>query len=140
MAGISFLLDTNIISEAARIDPHPKVKARLRQQLAASAIAAPTWFEMKTGIARLPKSKKRRNLEGFLRNLRRAGVPVLPYNEEAAAWHAAEHARLAALGNPRPVIDAQIAAIAATNKLVMVTRNSRDFVLFVDLRLENWFD
>ncbi len=36
--------------------------------------------------------------------------------------------------------DGEIAAVAVTNQLVLVTRNSRDFERFDNLRLENWFE
>jgi predicted nucleic acid-binding protein len=37
------------------------------------------------------------------------------------------------------LIDAQIAAIARTNNLILVTRNTADFKHFADLKLQNWF-
>ncbi|MFB1486507.1 MULTISPECIES: hypothetical protein [unclassified Thiocapsa] len=36
--------------------------------------------------------------------------------------------------------DSQIAAIAAVNGLVLVTRNTEDFADFSSLIVENWFD
>ena len=36
-------------------------------------------------------------------------------------------------------IDAQIAAIAASNRLILVTRNIDDFQHFAGLDIENWF-
>jgi tRNA(fMet)-specific endonuclease VapC len=35
-------------------------------------------------------------------------------------------------------VDGQIAGIAATNDLVLVTFNLRDFEIFQDLKLEDW--
>jgi tRNA(fMet)-specific endonuclease VapC len=35
--------------------------------------------------------------------------------------------------------DGQIAAIAATNDVTLVTRNAGDFDDFTNLRVENWF-
>jgi tRNA(fMet)-specific endonuclease VapC len=43
-------------------------------------------------------------------------------------------------GRPPSYPDSQIAAIAAVNDLVLVTRNVDDFEGFTGLRLENWFD
>jgi tRNA(fMet)-specific endonuclease VapC len=51
---------------------------------------------------------------------------VLPYDGAAARWHARERARLAKLGRPAPFADGQVAAIAAVNQLVLVTRNVSD--------------
>ena len=49
------------------------------------------------------------------------------WNQRAADWHARERARLEATGTPPPLADGQIAAIAATNDLLLVTRNVEDF-------------
>jgi tRNA(fMet)-specific endonuclease VapC len=43
------------------------------------------------------------------------------------------------LGKPPSFIDAQIAAEAYTNQLILVTRNISDFQYFSDLTVENWF-
>ncbi len=68
----------------------------------------------------------------------RPSFPILPYDEGAASWHGHERARLEGLGRPVPYVDGQIAAIARTNKLVLVTVNSRDFARFSDLKVTNW--
>ena len=77
----------------------------------------------------------------LLRYLEQALRPlaVLPYDGKAALWHAEERARLTAQGRTPPYVDGQIAAIAKTNDLTLVTRNTSDFVHFADLRVENWF-
>jgi tRNA(fMet)-specific endonuclease VapC len=46
---------------------------------------------------------------------------------------------LTAQGRTPSYVDGQIAAIAKTNDLTLVTRNTSDFVHFADLRVENWF-
>ena len=63
---------------------------------------------------------------------------ILPYDEQAAEWHAKERARLASLGQMPSFVDGQIAAIAKVNGLVLVTRNTSDFEKFSGLKLENW--
>src|SRR5438552_287336 len=65
--------------------------------------------------------------------------PFLPYDEAAAAWHGRERARLEDLGRPAPYVDGQIAAIAHTSGLTVVTINTRDFTRFKDVQIENWF-
>jgi tRNA(fMet)-specific endonuclease VapC len=68
-----------------------------------------------------------------------SGLEILPYDQRAARWHAVERARLHRAGKPRPFVDGQIAAIAAVNDAVLVTRNMADFAPFQDLRIRNWF-
>jgi predicted nucleic acid-binding protein len=47
-------------------------------------------------------------------------------------------ARLAQIGRPPPFADGQIAAIAVTNGLVLVTFNRKDYDAFEELRMEDW--
>ncbi len=49
-----------------------------------------------------------------------------------------ERARLAAHGRTLPFVDGQIAAIAQTNNLVLVTANAADFRDFAGLTIEDW--
>lgn len=65
---------------------------------------------------------------------------ILPYDEQAAEWHARERARLSSQGRMPPFVDGQIAAIAKIHGLTLVTRNIQDFELFSDLVLENWHE
>ncbi len=84
-------------------------------------------------------SKKRTAIETYLEEVVRNALPILPYDEEAASWHASERARLGRRGRPPTFADGQIAAIARVNELVVVTANMRDFRRFEGLELENWF-
>jgi hypothetical protein len=59
-----------------------------------------------------------------------ASFPILDYNRDAAEWHARERARLEVSGKTPPFVDAQIAAIACVNNLVLVTANQPDFPRF----------
>ena len=45
-----------------------------------------------------------------------------------------------ALGKAAPFVDGQIAAIARTNDLILVTTNSADFDAFDGLKVEDWSD
>lgn len=87
---------------------------------------------------RLSASKKRRAIEAYLEEAVRSALPILPYEEDAATWHATERARLGRRGRPPAAADGQIAAIAHVNELVVVTANVRDFRRFRGLEVENW--
>lgn len=102
------------------------------------AMASLTWHELRYGVFLLPKGKRRADLITFLEEVVAPSIEVLPYDERAAAWHAAERVRLEKLGKPRPFVDGQIAAIAATNALPLVTANPKDFRGFKGLTLLNW--
>lgn len=134
-----FLLDTNVISEAARPVPHPEVLARLTEAAGVAAMAAPTWHELRYGVDRLDPGHRRSALGVFLMGLP-SRYPVLPYDMRAAEWHAKERARLEVLGLTTSFVDGQIAATAVTNGAVLVTRNVSDFGDFVGLEVESWWD
>jgi len=67
------------------------------------------------------------------------GLEVAPFDESAADWMASERARLLKRGSTPPYRDAQIAAVAGSRGLVLVTRNVADFKGFRGLKIQNWF-
>jgi tRNA(fMet)-specific endonuclease VapC len=121
-----------------RPQPDAGVLARLLEVGDAAVTAAPVWHELQYGVRRLPRGRRRRAIEAMLARLE-DGLVVLPYDRGAARWHAAERARLAGSGWTPPFVDGQIAAIAAVNRLTLVTRNAHDFTLFAGLEVESWF-
>ncbi len=135
---LRFLLDTNVVSEPLRPVPNQEVLERLREHQTEVAIASVVWHELWYGCCRLPVSSKRTLIEAYLKDVVARAIPILSYDSRAALWHAEERARLAQIGMPPPFADGQIAAIAATNGLCLVTFNRDDFVAFQGLRLEDW--
>jgi tRNA(fMet)-specific endonuclease VapC len=133
-----YLLDTNVLSEPLRPSPNAGVLAQLSRRGDELATAAPVWHELLFGAGRLPASRRRRALERYLDEIVRATIPILPYDAAAAARHAAERARLIALGRTPAFVDGQIAAIALTNSLVLVTANVADFRDIPGLDVEDW--
>ena len=103
-----------------------------------SRLVQSIWHELRYGAVRLSVSRKRRAIEAYLEEAVRSALPILPYDEEAAGWHARERARLAKRGRPPSGADGQIAAIARVNDLVLVTANLKDFRRFQGLKVENW--
>jgi tRNA(fMet)-specific endonuclease VapC len=135
---LRFLLDTNVLSEPLRHVPNPRLLARLDRHIGTMGMAAPTWHELRFGCERLPRSRRRDQIEDYLATVVQVDFPILPYDEEAAGWHARERARLVARGGTPPLIDGQIAAIASVNDLILVTANASDFAVFEGLRIEDW--
>lgn len=135
---LQYLLDTNVIFEPLRPTPNPHVLARLQQHATAIAIAGIVWHELHYGCARLAASARRTRIERYLAQVVAPTLPILPYDSAAAVWHAHERARLEALGRTPAFADGQIAAIAATNQLVLVTFNNADFADFAGLAVEDW--
>ena len=133
-----YLLDTNVISEPLRPAPHPKILQRLQKHQEQLATASIVWHELLFGCYRLPASAKRTAIENYLFQVVAPSVAILPYDESAADWHAAERARLVSAGQTPSFADGQIAAIARTNDLILVTLNLADYADFRDLALEDW--
>lgn len=135
---LRYLLDTNVLSEGMRPVPDARAMRRLAAAGDTVATAAPVWHELVFGHDRLPRGKRKRILEEALASLEQALV-VLPYDLEAARWHARERARLVRAGRTPPFVDGQIAAIAAVRGLVLVTRDTADFAGFRGVTIESWF-
>ena len=103
-------------------------------------MSALTWHELLYGCHRLAEGKRKERLLGYFRQTVAPYVPILEFNEEMAKWLALERARLSVKGLSKPFIDGQIAATAAVNGLILVTRNARDFEDYDGLEVENWFE
>jgi tRNA(fMet)-specific endonuclease VapC len=131
-------LDTNVLSELVTPRRDRRVLERLAVAEGTSAIAALTWQELCYGMRRLPAGRRRDFVESVVRSFPDR-FPVLPYGEQAADWHASERVRLEQAGKTPPLFDTQIAAVAVTRGLTLVTRNVRDFAGFTDLRVESWW-
>lgn len=135
---LRYLLDTSVVSAPMSRMPPPQLIKRLAHHGHESAIAAPVWHELTYGCRRLARGRRRDALESYLNDVVRASFPVLPYDEAAATWHGYERARLEGLGRPAPFVDGQIAAIAHTNGLALITANVRDFARFKELQVTDW--
>ena len=135
-----FLLDTNIISEPFKLKPSSSVVRKLQENGKESAIASITWHELLYGFHRIPVSRRKQQLETYLYETIQPNLPILPYEQKAAEWFALERSRLTAIGQFPSYVDGQIAAVAQTNNLILVTRNIRDYRNFITLEIENWFE
>jgi tRNA(fMet)-specific endonuclease VapC len=138
VVSLLFLLDTNVVSEVTRPIPNPGVLRSLRQHEGRIGIASVVWHELLFGWARLPTSRKKADIEDYLFRVVKLELPILPYDQAAADWHAKERVRLSLIGRTPPFLDGQIAATAKANDLVLVTANRSHFEIFEGLRVEDW--
>lgn len=138
MVAPAFLLDTNTLSEPVRPRPSARLLEKLQTHRLELATATIVIHEMVYGLAKLPSSRRKEAIHAYFEQVVLREVAILPYDLEAARWHGEERARLEKLGRPTPFRDAQIAAIAKTRGLVLVTANERDFRGLRDLEVENW--
>lgn len=135
---VRYLLDTDVVSEPAKPRPNRKVIERFQAHRHEVATASPVWHELLYGCARLPASSRKQSLERYLNEVLAPTLVILPYDTAAAAWHAAERARLEARGRTPPFVDGQIAAVARVRGLTLVTHNVGDYDGFDGLVVEDW--
>ena len=121
-----YLLDTNVVSELRRPQPHPAVLEWLRYTPADQVyLCAITIAEIQRGIEakRGADLEKAREIESWLEHQVLSGFEILPLDTRAAR----EWSRLIQGQSRRLIYDSMIAAIANVNRLTVVTRNVRDF-------------
>lgn len=135
-----FLLDTNVVSELMRPRPDAAVLAWFAEQMQASFfISTITQAEIFLGIALLPAGKRRTALAIAAEEMFHVEFAnrCLPFEQDAAREYALLVASRIKMGRPISTEDAQIAAIAIYHRLVLVTRNTKDFVHLDGLELVN---
>ena len=122
-----FLLDTNIITEAAKPRPNARVLNWLLANEAVSGVPSIAVAERYQGAHLAPKEQQLRLLAEVNQFVREFGETVVPFDAEAAKVWGEYVARPSLRQKPRSYPDTQIAAIALSRGLTVVTRNTKDF-------------
>ena len=123
---MSYLVDTNVLSELRRKQPQPEVVAwfpqRPRQML---YLSVRTRGEIRTGIERLGAARQQPLLDWLEVELPNYFLGRLL----AVDAHTADRwgRLLASAGRPLPAVDSLLAATALQHDLTLVTRNTADF-------------
>jgi tRNA(fMet)-specific endonuclease VapC len=87
---MKYLIDTNVLSEAVKTVPDKSVMNMLEKCQHEIVTAAPVWHELQFGCQRLARSRKREIIASFLNDIVKRTMPILPYDDRAAEWHAGE--------------------------------------------------
>lgn len=127
---MSYLLDTNVISEFAADKPHPAVVTWLREHQGDDLfLSVITIGEIQQGIARLPTSQKRAQLTTWLHETLLVVYAdlILPIDTTVMLQWGTLTAQLRRQGRKMPVMAALLAATALRQKLILITRNVSDF-------------
>ncbi len=123
---MSYLVDANVLSEATKPDPDPRVLEWIRRHEAEIAIDPIILGEIQFGILLLPAGKRRTRLEDwFNQGIRR--IHCLPWEAATGLRWAKLLSELRATGQAMPIKDSLIAATALSHGLRVATRNRRDF-------------
>ena len=124
------ILDTNVVSELMREEPHKNVQEWISKQkplhLALTTIVI---AEIQRGLTRLPKGKRRSTLEANFATFASEafGGRIFPFDEDAAYIYGDIAAKREAKGFNTDSVDLMIAAIAKCHNAVIATRNTKDF-------------
>jgi predicted nucleic acid-binding protein len=124
---LRFLLDTNIITEAAKPRPNGRVLNWLLAHESASGVPSIAVAERYQGAHRAPKEQRVRLLAEVDRFVSEFGEVIVPFDAEAARVWGEYVSQPALKQQPRSYPDTQIAAIAVSRGLTVVTRNTVDF-------------
>jgi predicted nucleic acid-binding protein len=127
---MSFLLDTNVISEWVKPQPHRGV---IRWLVEADEdrvfISVISIAEIRRGLERIAKGRRRERIAAWLREdlpVRFEGR-ILPVDLVIAHEWGVAIERARRRGIVLSVMDAFLAATARTRELTLVTRNTKDF-------------
>lgn len=123
---MTHLVDANVLSEATKPVPDPRVVDWLRAHERDLAVDPIILGELRFGILLLPRGRKRAALERWFD----AGVQrlhCLAWESDTGLRWAELLARLRSTGRTMPIKDSLIAATALLHGLTVATRNVEDF-------------
>lgn len=126
---MSYLVDTNVLSELTRPNPAPSVTDWFEEVRDESLhLSVLTLGELRRGVEKLPPGKRREKLRYWLEHELPAwfGERLLPIDAAVAeAWGRLQ----AASERTLPAVDSLLAATALHHHLRLVTRNTADFAV-----------
>jgi hypothetical protein len=137
---MSFLLDTNAVSEWVKPRPNPGLigwmESADEDRIFISVISL---AELHYAVERMATGKRRSRLEQWLEHELplRFESRILPVDPDIARSWGRTVSRSEAVGRPIGAMDAFLSATAETHKLTLVTRNVSDFPLLKDV-LNPW--
>lgn len=125
---MSFLVDANVLCEATRSAPEPRVISWLTLHDASLHVSTLTLAEILKGIHLLQESRRRRLLEKWFEELRESlEGRIIPFDEAASEVWAVFYAKHERMGRKLSSIDSLIAATALAHGHVLATHNVVDF-------------
>lgn len=138
---MSFLLDTNLVSEWVKDKPNPGVMEWFaRIEVAQTFLSVVTISEVRYGIERMAPGSRRKRLDDWLGGelLPSFDGRIIPVDIVVADACGRLIARSEKLGRPIEPRDAFIAATAEVYELTLVSRNASDFQPTVKTILSPW--
>ncbi|HMO96004.1 MAG TPA: type II toxin-antitoxin system VapC family toxin [Tepidiformaceae bacterium] len=136
----AFLLDTVAISATRRPARNPAMREWMDVHAADDIyISAVSLGELERGIATARDTELIEQLRAWLAHLVESYAPwTLAFDTDVARVWGQRVGALARRGRVVPVVDAMLAATATAYDLVVVTRNTRDFMPFGVATVNPW--
>lgn len=122
-----YLVAANVLSEAARPKPHPRVLDWLTRAERELVVDPVILGELRFGILLLPRGQRRSRLERWF-DEGAARLHGVAWDAETGLRWAQLLADLRAAGRAMPIKDSLIAATALTHDLTVATLNLKDFM------------
>ena len=124
-----YLVDTDVLSEAQKPKPAATAIGWLRDHEADLYTSAVVIGEIAWGIERLAKGKKRTDLGAWLHGkvIPKMEGRILRFDTRVALEWGVLQAELEATGHRMPWRDSVIASTARRHRLVLATRNAKDY-------------
>jgi len=131
---MKYMLDTNICIYIIKEKPKKVISKFQTLDIGDVCISVITLAELQYGVEKNNYPERNRvALSGFL-----ALIEILPFSEQASSEYGKIRANLERQGNIIGAYDLMIGAHALSEKLILVTNNTKEFKRISNLSLENW--
>ncbi|MBR4005700.1 MAG: PIN domain-containing protein [Treponema sp.] len=138
-----YLLDTGVLSEGIKVDPNRPLMEKLFEKSRLCQVPSPVWHELVYGMNYLSDGVLKELIRDYLMTVVAPHFSIMQYDDRAAWIHADIRARLEKQGLSAPVVACQIASMAISNNMILVTKNPQDYKTITEnstLLIENWVE
>lgn len=138
---MKYLLDTNVLSEFAKPIADPAVLSWLRStdelQMGLSVVSV---GEIQKGVSKMPQGRRQQDLQTWLDDqlIPRFGARTLPLELPDLQRWGRLLGEAKKTGEPLPPVDTLLAASALNRDLIVVTRNTQNFLRTGVRLLDPW--
>ena len=131
---MKYMLDTNICIYAIKHKPPEVIKYFLKHNPDDICVSSITYGELMHGVEKSQAAERNRAaLTLFL-----SSISILPFDNYAAEEYGKVRAELERKGTPIGPMDMLIAGHARSERLILVTNNTREFFRVENLEVEDW--
>jgi toxin FitB len=121
-----YLVDANVLSDPTKKTADSRVVTWLNANEPNLVVDPIIIGELRIGILVLPRGRKRNQLEHWYETVVET-IECIPWDATVSQRWAALVVELKRKGETMPLLDGMIAATALQHKLIVATRNTRDF-------------